>query len=252
MVVVAYCRAGMPSLPVEEQKRRIAEYAAEHSLEISEWYEDADAEKHELEKIILVKEKYISKYKKLSPIDMVLIADSGVLDADLRYRYFVKLALGKKNIQLVSIHEDVFDDGTGIGALYASEVQFIVESERKRNERPPHNPYWDALRMGFGAPYGYRWEGDECRTVPEEAKNVRYIFQLKAQGMTEEEICRTMQKEGILGKSGKKFALVSVRAILKKEDFYRGTKEFFGRDNVKIKYTPIVSDESDVSENSES
>ena len=62
---------------------------------------------------------------------------------------------------------------------------------------------------------GYRWEGDRMVVVPEEAETVRYIFREFAGGRSTFEIARALRERGVTGMTGKPFAEISVRAILR-------------------------------------
>lgn len=66
---------------------------------------------------------------------------------------------------------------------------------------------------------GYSWEGDELVVVPEQAEIVKRIYREYLDGKSYEAISRGLKADGIIGLRGKPLPSISVKAILKNEQY---------------------------------
>ncbi len=124
----------------------------------------------------------------------------------------VEVRFEKENINSMS------GDGELMLSILAS---FAQEESRSISE----NVKW-AVRKGFekGKPnsfclYGYRWDGEQFRIVPEEAAVVRLIFENYLNGLSDEQTARQLEEMGVKSYTGGRMCSGSIRAILKNEKY---------------------------------
>ena len=84
------------------------------------------------------------------------------------------------------------------------------EVQKKYEDGKPHSRH----RM-----LGYRWEGDEMLTVPEEAEVVRTIYSEYIGGKSMKKIAAELKAQGVVGINGTPIPEISIKAILKNREY---------------------------------
>ena len=239
-------QAGEDKFGLREQRDIVAEYAAAHDYEITEWYTDGG--------ISGVKEERPAMNALLfgevrnPPIEAVIVAKSDRVARDIKLYYYYLMLLEKKGIVLISATEPVVNDETGLGSIYHALMLFVAEQERKnillrtylgRKKKGMEGGY-----IGGRPPYGYLASNGELIINPGEAKAVRAIFSLRERGCSLNEICTNLIDGGIKTRKRTYFTAGSIGHILANEAFYMG---FVYREGtvIKGKHEPILANPLD-------
>ena len=135
--------------------------------------------------------------------------------------------LEHNKIQLVSVTEDI--DNTLQGRIIRSTMGIVGEVEHgklmERTERGRAKKVSNGNLIGGGiALFGYMWNKEHTVYLinEEEAKVIRYIFQMCADGMTLRGIAGRLRREGVLNRAGKAIWHTSSMRRILSNTFYIG------------------------------
>jgi site-specific DNA recombinase len=121
-------------------------------------------------------------------------------------------------------HISTFDGGGELLlTLLAAFAQAESESISANVSWAIRTKFQEGLQNGYKAPYGYYWDGEMYRLIPEQAEVVKSIFQRYLAGETAYSIAKSLTKSGIKGQNGKDFRDFTVKDILSNHD-YTGTQ----------------------------
>ncbi len=128
--------------------------------------------------------------------------------------------LKSKGVGLESVAEKI--EATPTGILMLMVIWSFSEAERSliksRCDSGRRNALASGNRIAGKIAYGYN---DDSSVHPEESKVVRKIFSLKIKGLSNENIAKTLNYNGITTKKSNLWSKNSVRVILK-NNFYLG------------------------------
>lgn len=228
MNVIGYIRVstdgqvGEDKFGLKAQKKQIEEYCKNHNMEIIKWYADEGEsgakERPGFDEII---------YGEVDnpPYEAVVVAKSDRVARDINVYYYYKMMLRKKNINLVSIAEDFGQFGVFASMLEAFTL-CVAEMERDNiNKRTSAGRYVKSAKGGYSGgrpPFGYRTDNGRLIIVPEEAKIVRTIFEMKYSGKTYKQIVEHLNSLGLTNRSGTKYSISTIQTIYDNEKTYRG------------------------------
>jgi DNA invertase Pin-like site-specific DNA recombinase len=228
MNVIGYIRVstdgqvGEDKFGLKVQKKQIEEYCKNHNMEIIKWYTDEGEsgakERPGFDEII---------YGEVGnpPYEAVVVAKSDRVARDINVYYYYKMMLRKKNINLVSIAEDFGQFGVFASMLEAFTL-CVAEMERDNiNKRTSAGRYVKSAKGGYSGgrpPFGYRTDNGRLIIVPEEAKIVRTIFEMKYSGKTYKQIVEHLNSLGLTNRSGTKYSISTIQTIYDNEKTYRG------------------------------
>ena len=228
MNVIGYIRVstdgqvGEDKFGLKAQKKQIEEYCKNHNMEIIKWYTDEGEsgakERPGFDEII---------YGEVGnpPYEAVVVAKSDRVARDINVYYYYKMMLRKKNINLVSIAEDFGQFGVFASMLEAFTL-CVAEMERDNiNKRTSAGRYVKSAKGGYSGgrpPFGYRTDNGRLIIVPEEAKIVRTIFEMKYSGKTYKQIVDHLNSLGLTNRSGTKYSISTIQTIYDNEKTYRG------------------------------
>lgn len=234
-------QCGDDKFGLDAQTKEIEEYCKKNGYNIIKWFEDEGEsgaeERPGFDEIV---------YGDVAnpPYEAVIVAKSDRVARDINVYYYYKMLLHKKDIKLISIAEDFGQFGVFASMLEAFTI-CVAEMERTNiNKRTSGGRKIKAARGGYSGgrtPYGYVVENKEMVIDEEQAKVVRYIFDMKQNGFTFQRIVDALNKEGYTNKSGSKWAISSVQVILGNEQTYRGMYKY-GKDGewVQGEHEPIL------------
>lgn len=228
MNVIGYIRVstdgqvGEDKFGLKVQKKQIEEYCKNHNMEIIKWYTDEGEsgakERPGFDEII---------YGEVDnpPYEAVVVAKSDRVARNINVYYYYKMMLRKKNINLVSIAEDFGQFGVFASMLEAFTL-CVAEMERDNiNKRTSAGRYVKSAKGGYSGgrpPFGYRTDNGRLIIVPEEAKIVRTIFEMKYSGKTYKQIVEHLNSLGLTNRSGTKYSISTIQTIYDNEKTYRG------------------------------
>ena len=248
--VIAYIRvstdkqAKEDKFGLEAQEEQIKEYVAEHDMNIVRWVKDKGEsgakERPGFDEIV---------YGDVSnpPYEAVIVAKSDRVARDINVYYYYKMLLLKKDIQLVSISEDFGSMGAFATMLEAFTICAAQMERENINKRTSAGRKVKASQGGYSggqAPMGYKVVDHKLVVDEDEAKVVRYIFNLKAQGTTMLRTVELLNKQGYQTRRGKPFVISTVQSIWNNERTYRGEYRY-GKDGewVQGQHEPILTDD---------
>ena len=232
---VAYMRVstngqtGEDSFGLDAQKEQIIEYCKANDISIVDWFVDegvsgADAHKPGLDAIV-------AGAVTNPPVELVVTAKNDRISRKVEYYYAYKIKLQEIGIQIVSVAEDFGRENMFTPILEAltaamAEVERGMITARTRGGRKVK-----ASRGGYSGgrtPYGYVVDKNIKGMVinEEQAKVVRFIFELKGKGSTYQQIVDELNRLGYTNKSGGKWSISSVQVILGNEQTYRGMYKY--------------------------
>ena len=178
------------------------------------------------------------------PFNVIVVHSLSRFSRDAMHSEFYIRELRKAGVQLVSITQEVAQDGSG--EFFRKLINVFDEYQSRENAKHVHRAMLENARQGFwnGAPppYGYRTEIAERRGSKDkkvlvidesEARVVRHIFDLAAGGagrpMGIKAIASHLNERGI-SRRGHKFSTGSVHVILTLAT-YAGRHQFNKRDS---------------------
>ena len=113
-------------------------------------------------------------------------------------------------------------DGELLLTLLASFAQAESESIGANVRWATRKKFEEGIPNGHKAPYGYRWDGEMFRILPEQGKVVKYIYERYLAGDSACKIAKSLKEQGIPGQSGKPMCDSTVKDILTSPS-YMGT-----------------------------
>ena len=165
----------------------------------------------------------------------------------------VEVRFERENISTLSA------DGELLLTLLASFAQAESESIGENIKWAIRKRFEQGIPNGHKAPYGYEWDGEKYRIIPEQGEVVRFIFKQYLAGVSGYSIAKMLQEQGILGQSGVPMCDSTIKDIVSNIS-YTGTmilQKNFMSDNHKRRrnkgelvryavtemYEPLVSSE---------
>ena len=127
-------------------------------------------------------------------------------------------------------------DGELLLTLLASFAQAESESISANVKWAVRKRFEDGIPNGHKAPYGYEWDGEVYRIVPEQGEVVRYIFERYLAGVPGYSIAKELKETGVTGQSGVPMCDSTIRDVISNIS-YTGTlilqKNYFTEEHVR-------------------
>ena len=245
--VIGYIRVstdgqcGEDKFGLDAQREQIIDYCKKNGLEITRWVmdegESGAKERPGFDDII---------YGEISnpPHEGVVVAKSDRVARDINVYYYYKMMLKKKEMNLISISEDFGQFGVFANMLEAFTL-CVAEMERDNiTKRTSGGRRVKASKGGYSggrAPMGYKVEDRRLVINEEEARAVRFIFELRAEGYSLPGIVDALNKGGYKTRKGNPFVISTIQSVLGNERTYRG-EYCYGKNGewVKGEHEPIL------------
>ena len=129
-------------------------------------------------------------------------------------------------------------DGELLVTLLASFAQAESESIAENVRLITRKKFAQGIPNGHKAPYGYRWDGEMFRIIPEEGKIVKQIYERYLSGEPAYSIAKDLKEKGITGQSGVPMCDSTVKEIVSSIS-YTGTmilqKNYFTENHTRKK-----------------
>lgn len=228
MNVIGYIRVSTDAQAKEDkfglkvQKKQIEDYCKSRNMEVIKWYAD-EGESGAKERPGF--DEIIYGEVENPPYEAVVVAKSDRVARDINIYYYYKMMLRKKNINLISIAEDFGQFGVFSSMLEAFTL-CVAEMERENiTKRMISGRSFKATKGGYSGgrvPFGYKAEKGKMVIVPEAAKVVKMIFEMRDSGKTYKAIAERLNELGYTNKSGTKYSISTVQTICENEKTYRG------------------------------
>lgn len=130
------------------------------------------------------------------------------------------------------------EDGELMLTLLASFAQEESRSISENIKWSVRKKFEKGIPNGHKAPYGYEWDGEMFRIIPEQGEVVKEIYRRYLAGESAYGIAKSLAKRGVTGQEGKLIEQSSVKEILSSMS-YTGTmvlqKHFFTENHVRRK-----------------
>ena len=98
--------------------------------------------------------------------------------------------------------------------ILASMAQAESESISQNVKWSVRKRFKQGIPNGHTAPYGYRWDGEMFRIIPEQGEIVKRIYARYLEGATDHQITKELKAEGVCGQTGALIDASLVRRIL--------------------------------------
>ncbi len=105
-------------------------------------------------------------------------------------------------------------DGELLLTLLASFAQAESESISENVKWVTRKRFAKGIPNGHKAPYGYRWDGEMFRIIPEQGEIVKTIFQQYLSGISGYRIAKTLKESGVKGQSGRPISESTIKSII--------------------------------------
>ena len=246
---VAYLRVSTEKQATEEkygldaQKQAIDQYAKEHGYDIVEYFTDTISgvkdRRPNWDKIILAEDL------KNPPFEAVIVFKSDRVSRkiDQYFYFFYKLQL--KGVELISVEED-FGVDNAYSSIIRSFVLFSAEQERANiTLRTSNGRKIKAFKGGYSGgkpPYGYTSVNHKLVVVKEEAKVIKFIFEMLADNASLNLIARDLNRKGITNRKGTLWTASHIFHIKDNEKVYRGYYKYGSDEWVKGQHEPILGE----------
>lgn len=129
-------------------------------------------------------------------------------------------------------------EGELLLTLLASFAQAESDSISTNVKWATRKRFAEGIPNGHKAPYGYQWDGEMFRIIPEQGEIVGQIFQRYLAGESGCSIAKGLKEKGIIGQSGRPMSDSTIREIISNPS-YTGTmllqKNFFTENHVRKK-----------------
>ena len=129
-------------------------------------------------------------------------------------------------------------DGELLVTLLASFAQAESESIAENVRLITRKKFAQGIPNGHKAPYGYRWDGEMFRIIPEEGKIVKQIYERYLSGEPAYSIAKDLKEKGITGQSGRAMCDSTIKDIVTSLS-YTGTmilqKNYFSASHTRKK-----------------
>ncbi len=229
---IAYMRVstdgqiGENKFGLDAQRKMIEDFAAANDYQIVQWYIEergvSGVSEDRPQFNALLQDDEVHN----PPIEALLVAKSDRVARDMKLYYYYLMLLSRKNINLISVSEPVPDYDTGMGNIYLALMLFVAEQERKnitmRTMGGKRRKAATGGYIGGYSPYGYHVENKGLVVYEPEAALVRYIFKLRAKGLSLSQIQTKLTDSGYKTRKGTLFQPATINNILKNEKIYRG------------------------------
>lgn len=249
--VVAYVRVstdgqvGDDKFGIDNQKAIVQSYCDKHDMNISEWYVD-EGESGVKESRPRLDALLYGEIRN-PPVEAVVVAKSDRVARDIKLYYYFMMLFEKKGMALISATEEVVNDDTGLGNVYKALMLFVAEQERNNiNKRTSGGRSIKSGKGGYSGgrtPFGYKASDHKMVVVPEQAEIVKVIFRMKNEGCTYQTIVNYLNEQGYTNKSGGKWAISSVQAILENKKTYQGYYKYGKTDWVKGQHEALIEED---------
>ena len=233
---------GIPS-----QIADIKRYCAQNDIEIDEedWYIEegvsgASRVRPELSKIL-------GDEVHNPPIEVIVVAKADRISRDVTTYYVYKDLLARKNIEIVSVKEDWGSQDKITATILEGFMAIMADVEREtirmRTEGGRRTKAKNGGYAGGNAPYGYRIENGGYVIDEEEAKVVRFVFDLHDQGVSNNQIANKLNENPeFKPRKGAKFYSGGVGTMIHNRKTYNGWYRYSEMDWVKGVHEPILHD----------
>ena len=248
---VAYCRVstqgqiGEDRFGIDSQRNMIKEYCAKNDIEVVNWYIDeaiSGTEEHRpaFDKIL---EGEVTN----PPVQYIIVAKTDRISRDINLYYAYKAMLTKMNLEIISVTEDwsaqdrltamILENFLAMAAMIERE-NIRVRMSGGRKQKAKNGGY-----SGGQPPMGYKVVDGKLVINEDEAATVRYIFELKKQGLTMQATVDALNKAGFTTRRGKPFVTSTIQSIWNNERTFRGEYKY-GKDGEWVKglHEPILTD----------
>ena len=129
-------------------------------------------------------------------------------------------------------------DGELLLTLLASFAQAESDSISANVKWATRKRFAEGIPNGHKATFGYSWDGEMFRIIPEQGEIVKQIFKRYLAGESGYSIAKTLKKDGIVGQSGGPMAESTIKDIIS-NPAYTGTmllqKNYFTENHVRKK-----------------
>nr|MCR5402939.1 recombinase family protein [Butyrivibrio sp.] len=105
-------------------------------------------------------------------------------------------------------------DGELLLTLLASFAQAESESISENIKWATRKRFARGIPNGHKAPYGYRWDGEMFRIIPEQGEVVKTIFQQYLSGVSGYRIAKTLKESGVRGQSGQPISESAIKGMI--------------------------------------
>lgn len=244
--VVAYTRVstdgqvGEDKFGLDAQREQIIEYCAQNDMNILKWYTDEGESGA----------KYRPGFDEIvfgevtnPPYEAVVVAKSDRVARDINIYFAYQGLLLRKNVELISISEDFGQFGVFANLLKAFTLTMAEVERENIRKRTMGGLRVKSARGGYSGghtPYGYRAERGQMVIVPEQAKVVRKIFEMKDGGATYAQVRDYLNSQGYKNKSGTAFSISTVQAIYENRKTYQGYYKYGQQDWVEGQHEAIL------------
>lgn len=127
-------------------------------------------------------------------------------------------------------------DGELLLTLLASFAQAESESIAANVRWATRKRFEEGIPNGHKAPYGYEWDGEMFRIIPEQGEVVKYIFKRYLAGDSGYSIAKALKEQGVVGQSGVPMCDSTIKDIVTNIS-YTGTmilqKNYFTESHVR-------------------
>lgn len=243
---VAYLRvstdgqSGEDRFGLESQKQQILSYAGENDIEILTWFTEQVSGASDTRPVF---DQIIYGDVTNPPYEYVIVAKSDRVARDINIYYYYKMMLKKKDITLISIAEDFGQFGVFSSMLEAFTI-CVAEMERENiTKRTSMGRRVKAKQGGYAggnAPYGYTIENGSLVVNPEEASVVLDIFAMHDQGWSYRQIAESLERQGVLSRSGKPMRHSVVQKIVTNRPTYQGKYKYGDMEWVEGQHEAIM------------
>ena len=127
-------------------------------------------------------------------------------------------------------------DGELLLTLLASFAQAESESIAANVRWATRKRFEEGIPNGHKAPYGYEWDGEKFRIIPEQGEIVKYIFRRYLAGDSGYSIAKALKEQGVIGQNGVPMCDSTIKDIVTNIS-YTGTmilqKNYFTESHVR-------------------
>ncbi len=151
------------------------------------------------------------------------------------------------------------EDGELMLTLLASFAQEESRSISENIKWATRKKFEQGIPNGHKAPFGYKWDGEMFRIIPEEGEVVKEIYRRYLAGESAYSIAKTLSERGVTGQTGSPMEQTTIKDILSNSS-YTGTmtlqKHFFSENHKRKRnkgelpmylvddmFEPLVSEE---------
>lgn len=264
---VSTSRQAEHDLSLPDQIAQCRAWCEKHGYDVAQVFTEPGASALDEDRPVFQEMIYTAK-RSDHPFDVVLVHSLSRFSRDSMHSELYIRELRKAGVQLVSITQEVAQDGSG--EFLRKMLNLFDEHSSRENARHVHRAMLENARQGFWngsvPPYGYRTQTAERRGTKDkkvlvvdeaEARVVRLIFELATgqdgRPMGVKAIASCLNERGIT-RRGYKFSTGSVHVILTCET-YAGKHHFNRRDSrtgrprppsewVAISVPPVIAEET--------